>query len=122
MIQLSLGAALALYGGIVMLGAVLLWLYTEISVQRTTYRLEKQHLWRCVFCAYTYLDDEAEGVSQCPRCGSFNSNDDAQARFVPIEREAVQAAESDLDATQPRRNPSRQKHKGGGRRGGRRRR
>ena len=56
MTQISLTHALALYS--VLLGVVIaaIWLYTEFTVHRYRGFLEKQYLWRCVYCGYTYLD------------------------------------------------------------------
>jgi len=84
MIQIALTHALALYSAILGLLITAIWVYTELTVRRHHRFLEKQFLWRCVFCGYTYLDESAEKVSQCPRCASFNSLDDKHARFVPV--------------------------------------
>jgi hypothetical protein len=84
MIEISLTTALMFYScllGVFVLG---IWAYTEISVRRSYYVLEKQFLWRCVFCGYTYLDEDAEKISQCPRCDSFNSAEDRRAKFVRV--------------------------------------
>lgn len=124
MIQISLTAALALYSGILLAGAFAIWLYTEVSAQRTAILLERQHLWRCVFCLYTYLDDEAERMSRCPRCGSFNTLDDDGAKLAPAPapRTVAPPEAEEEDEEEPRRNPSRQKRKGAKRRGPRKRR
>ena len=83
MIQITLTQALALYSTFLALVVVAIWLYTELTVRRYQVFLAKQFLWRCVYCSYTYLDERAERVSQCPRCESFNSLEDKHARFVP---------------------------------------
>lgn len=121
MIEISLTAALALYSGIIVAGALAIWLYTEAATQRSYRVLEKQHLWRCTFCAYTYLDEAAEAFSQCPRCQSINTLEDPQARFVPAR--AQPSIPDELPREVPaRRSPSRQKRPGARRRGPRRRR
>ncbi len=113
--------ALVLYSAGLALVVLGIWVYTEVTTRHTRRALGKQFLWRCVFCGYTYLDEGAEALSQCPRCQSFSSVNDRHARFVkappPI------AAE---DQTQPapaksRRNPSHRKRPGQHRRGPRKR-
>lgn len=84
MIEISLTTALIFYSALLGIFVLGIWAYTEISVRRSYYVLEKQFLWRCVFCGYTYLDEEAERISKCPRCDSFNSAEDRRARFVRV--------------------------------------
>ncbi len=130
MIEISLNAALIFYSSLIGIGAFLFWLYTEVSVQRHYQVLEKQHLWRCAYCAFTYLDEDAELYSKCPRCDSMNSIADHKTKFIPVPKQKLQSAtpwhqnavaeteEGDL----PRRNPSRRKRPQTRRRGPRRRR
>lgn len=121
MIEISLGLAATIYGGIIALGALLLWLYTEVATQRGYQVLEKQHLWRCIYCAYVYLDDSGHSVSSCPRCKSLNDERDRGVRFVRAVRRKV--AEAPAPAMPPsRRNPSHRKRPGARHRGPRRRR
>lgn len=82
MIQISLSSAVILYSAILGLIALSIWIYTEIYVRRTHNVLEKQFLWKCVFCGYVYLDEAAEKLSCCPRCESYNSVEDAHARYI----------------------------------------
>jgi len=113
--------ALVLYSAALALVIVAIWIYTEVTTRRTYRALGKQFLWRCVFCGYTYLDEAAESISQCPRCGSFNSIDDRHARFVKTH---TSAAATPLESGAPskgRRNPSRRKRPQQRRRGPRRR-
>lgn len=119
MIEIQLTTAVVLYAAV--LGALMgsVWLFTEFSVRRTQKTLEKQHLWRCVFCGYTYLDEGAMEVSQCPRCESFNSMTDKHARFVRA-RSRRRREEPEEDAPSTRRNPSHRKRPHQRRRGPRR--
>ncbi|MFP4499441.1 MAG: hypothetical protein ACLFTT_00445 [Candidatus Hydrogenedentota bacterium] len=122
MITITLSQALALYAAVIGIGAIFIYAYTGLTVQRRLVRIERQHLWRCVFCTYTYLDETAEAISKCPRCGSFNSLEDHQAKFVPSGPHAKDMAHpvpSGFEET-PRRNPSKGK-RSGKRRGPRRR-
>jgi len=73
MIELTLTQALALYSVVIGSAFVGIWIFTELGVHRSHRQLEKQCLWRCVFCSYTYLDESAERLSECPRCKSINS-------------------------------------------------
>jgi ribosomal protein L37AE/L43A len=125
MIEIDLTTAVGLYSTILILIIVVIWLYTEVAVRRTQRVLAKQSLWRCVFCGYSYLDESAEEISQCPRCESFNSVGDKHAKAVrsrtqgPLEEEVEAAARGEDDGQ--RRNPSHRKRPHQKRRGGRRR-
>lgn len=123
MIQISLTYALAFYSTVLGILVAAIWIYTELTVRRHHRFLGKQYLWRCVFCGYTYLDESAEQVSQCPRCASYNSVQDKHARFV-VTRTATIEAPHDLTAPaaqEPRRNPSHRKRPHQRRRGPRKR-
>lgn len=125
MIEISLSTALAFYSSVLGIGAFLLWLYTELTVQRTHRVLERQHLWKCVICAYTYLDESAESLSECPRCHSINALHDKHARLIRDPRAKRKASEEALNKgpaadQEGRRNPSRRKRPGARRRGPRR--
>jgi hypothetical protein len=121
MIQISLSMALIVYSIIVLVGAFGIWLYTEVTTRRGYLVLEKQYLWRCVFCSYTYLDADAVKHSECPQCHSINSMDDKQARFVPPAGALEQSGEAEAVQQATRHNPSKGKKKGARRRGPRRR-
>jgi phage FluMu protein Com len=120
MIEISLSTALAIYSALIGFGAAAIWLYTEIRTRHAYHFLEKQHVWRCVFCAYTYLDEEAEMVSQCPRCASFNSIGDKDAKPVLPRTVAEPSAAEEVPVPPPRRNPSHRKRPKAQRRGPRR--
>lgn len=83
MIEIGLTTALIIYSALLGVFGVIIWLYTEITTRRSFFVLERQDLWRCIFCGYTYLDQKAESVSQCPRCQSYNSPSDKHVRYVP---------------------------------------
>jgi len=120
MIQISLTEALALYSAILGLMVLTIWAYTELVTRRSYRVLEKQHLWRCVYCGYVYLDEEAETLSPCPQCESINSSGDKRARYVKTRRTTAskEAATADTDR---RRNSSHRKRPHQRRRGPRRR-
>lgn len=121
MITLSLGQALLLYSSVLLAGAAAIWLYTEFSTRRTQRVLGKQNLWRCYYCAYSYLDEEAESVSACPRCQSFNTREDANLGFAGGPAPVPETAAADAQE-RPRRNPSHGHRPRAGKRGPRRRR
>lgn len=83
MIELQLTQALILYTGLLGLLALCVWVYTELSVRRPQRKLGQQFLWRCVFCGCSYLDEQAERLSQCPRCGNFNTAAESAASPSP---------------------------------------
>ena len=118
MIEIGLTQALTVYSGLLglMIGAI--WLYTELSVRRPQRHLGEQFLWRCTFCGCTYLDESAERISECPRCESLNSAEEATS-WSRTEPPGPVPAES-LEG--PARNTSRRKRHHQRRRGPRRRR
>jgi len=122
MIVIAFTTALALYSVLLLIGAISIWLYTELRARRTLWVLEKQHLWRCVFCGYTYLEEDEQPISQCPRCNSLNSEKDRLARFVHSRHPQTEPIQSAMDEEMPRRNPSRRKNPGARKKGPRRRR
>ncbi len=122
MIEISLTTALALYSGVVLAGALAVWIYTETSVHHAYRVIERQHLWRCTYCAYVYLDESAEKLSRCPRCESINHLGDGGTRYVAPTREQRRALRSKPEKTPGAPRGSKQKRPGRRRRGGRRRR
>ena len=123
MIQISLTSALAFYSAVLGCVVLVIWIYTEIVVRRSYNVLTKQFLWRCVFCGYTYLDEDAADLSQCPRCESYNSARDKHARLVRT-RPSTHRFDEDQLAQEPqasRRNPSHRKSPQKRRRGPRKR-
>lgn len=125
MITIHLTTAIALYSGLLLIGALAVWVYTEMSTQRAYRVLERQSLWRCAYCGFLYLDEGAGAHSECPRCGSINLSAEAQDRAVDRDkarREARSPEPEPEPGESPRRNPSRGKRPGAARRGPRRRR
>ncbi|HNZ48125.1 MAG TPA: hypothetical protein PLZ53_04125 [Candidatus Hydrogenedentes bacterium] len=125
MIQITLGTALLVYGTVIIVGFALLSLLGELRATGVYTVLEKQFMWRCVFCSFLYLDQEAVTISRCPRCGSYNKSKEAQDERVSANREhwAPEPVSGPADPEDlPRRNPSRRKRPGQSRRGPRRRR
>lgn len=116
MIEISLGTAVLIYGIAIAAGIAITWLLVEFSTDRAFTALEKQDLWRCDFCTFTYLDRSGLNMSRCPRCQSFNVKENAPAESPGAALEPIPATDG------PRRNPSRRKRPGGGGRGPRRRR
>ena len=121
MIEISLPAALIIYSVVILAGALGIWIYTELTTRRAYLVLEKQYLWRCVFCSYTYLDTEAVKHSTCPQCHSINSLEDKRARFIPVPKALRESGTAQEPKRETRRNPSRGKRPGARRRGPRRR-
>ena len=57
----------------VLLGVVaLLAIYTEHRTRRFGPTPTKDHIFRCVDCAYVYTDDPDVDRSRCPQCGELN--------------------------------------------------
>ncbi len=117
MIQLQLTHAVVLYAAVVGVLAIAIWIYTELSVTRSRTVLTKQHLWRCTYCGFSYLDDSGVPVTRCPRCENLNGSQEAQDRLVAAGHEPEASDQANVDT---RKNPSRGKQKRGKRRGPRR--
>lgn len=113
MITIELPQALALYSILLGLLAAGIWLYTEIKVRRPQRRLGKQFLWKCTFCGCTYLDEQAEELSQCPRCENFNAAGEAAVFEVGEsgKRKALQPANA-LPRNSSRRKRHHRSHRG----------
>lgn len=121
MIEIELKWALALYAGVVGVLITFIWIYTEITVWRPYRYLGQQFLWHCTFCGFTYLDEDSEAVSQCPRCASYNAATDRNARLAPSSPLARAPDTAVQSAQDSRRNPSRRKRPHQRRRGPRKR-
>ena len=117
MIEIELTTALAIYSGLLALLGVGIWIYTELSVRRPQQYMGKQFLWRCTFCACTYLDESANPISQCPRCFSYNSVAD---KAGPANLPNIPKTEEDFRPSNARASSKRKRR--GGRRGPRKRR
>ena len=117
MIVITLTQALILYTLILGCGFFVLLLYAELKVERTAERLEKQHLWRCVICAYTYLDTPGTESSTCPRCHSVNTLDDKKAKLVPVKSHRKKEAMKEELVKDVETASSHKKRRRGGRRG-----
>lgn len=122
MIPISLTTAFIVYSVALAAIFLVLYLYTEMRVRRSQQTLAQQFLWRCVYCGFTYLDERASAVSECPRCHSFNDEAEVRPRALHS-RSDDQGARLDNELLEEaRRNPSRRKRPHQTRRGPRRRR
>jgi hypothetical protein len=112
MIEISLTSALAIYSGILAAGTFAIWIYTAITVQRGWRVLGKQYLWRCRYCGFSWLDEDAEQYSECPRCGSINSAGDPDAyQGAPLALRLEPERDAARKTAQPRRNPAKKKRR-----------
>jgi DNA-directed RNA polymerase subunit RPC12/RpoP len=121
MIEISLTTAILLYLAALAVLAAAIYVYTLLSAGRVYRSLENQYVWKCYYCAYTYLDAHAEQLSQCPRCGSYNVLGEESMASTRSE-EGGPEKETELSTARPRRNPSHRKHSHRPHRGPRRRR
>lgn len=128
MIEITFSTAILVYGAIILAGVIFLYFISELRARHVYRVLEKQFLWRCSFCSFLYLDEDAATLSLCPRCGSYNTVADGQDRAVGVSRrhlveaEAAEMAREKEEQEPPRRNAARRKRPGQTRRGPRRRR
>lgn len=119
MIELELTTAIVLYSSVLAVIVAAIWLYTELSVRRPQQFLGKQFLWRCTICGLSYLDEEAVSMSKCPRCGSFNTPQEARRSRTET---ALESGTREQAEEGPRRSGSKGKRRGQRHHGGRRRR
>lgn len=94
MIEIQLTTALALYSALLALLGCGIWIYTELSVRRPQLHLGEQFLWRCIFCACTYLDESGNTISQCPRCFSYNTIGDKAGPHTIKEQPKTESREA----------------------------
>ncbi|MFP4171825.1 MAG: hypothetical protein ACLFV4_02835 [Candidatus Hydrogenedentota bacterium] len=121
MIPLPLTTALAVYSLLIALGAMVIWIYTETTSQRYRRDLGRQHLWKCLYCGYTYLDENAERMSNCPRCESINVLDENQPAAAMHPAAHHEPSSQPEQPAETRRNTSKRKRPNQRKRGPRRR-
>ena len=80
MIEITISTAVLLYGAIILTGFLFLYMVSELRARHVYRVLEKQFMWRCAFCGFLYLDEDAVMLSKCPRCESYNTMEDARTR------------------------------------------
>ncbi len=113
MIEISITGAFIIYSFIIALSGIILWGLSEVGTRRIYTAFKNQNVWECKYCAFVYLDTEAEEISQCPRCYSYNVN--------PSISNTIRE-EKEEENIEPRRNPSHKKHPHARHRGPRKRR
>lgn len=118
MIPISLTTAILVYSTLLAAIFMVLYLYTERGARRSVRILAHQFRWRCTYCGFTYLDEAAVSISQCPRCHSIN--DEAEGRPRELRSHEPQATGEPDELSETRRNPSRRKRPTQKRRGPRR--
>ena len=121
MIEIQLKHAVPLYSALLGVVFLAIWIYTEITTRRTYRHFSEQFLWRCTFCGYAYLDEDAEVVSPCPRCGSYNEPGRKRSRALRAASGQTGEKKTSDEDEKSKRNPSRRKRPHQRRRGPRRR-
>lgn len=72
MIKLSINTAVLIY---ILVNVILLlfwWVYVELKKSYNISFAFKGSLWECNICTYLYSSNAREGITTCPRCGSYN--------------------------------------------------
>ncbi|HOK08705.1 MAG TPA: hypothetical protein PLT82_00095 [Candidatus Hydrogenedens sp.] len=114
MIEISITSAVIIYSVIIAFVGVFLWGLSEFGTRKIYTMFKNQNVWKCSYCAFVYLDTDAEEISQCPRCYSYNV-----ASSIEMEVNDESGKEMEIE---PRRNPSHKKRPHAQHRGPRRRR
>jgi len=71
MIRLEFSQAVALYLFFSVIAILALWIVLEYGKRDRKFTSTDEFIWHCSICDYTYIDSRHEGLSQCPRCGSY---------------------------------------------------
>ncbi|MCL5408403.1 MAG: hypothetical protein M1135_00025 [Candidatus Omnitrophica bacterium] len=72
MIKIGYNVAVAIYFFISIL-ILCLWLRIEIQRKKEKNFMKKEfYLWECPLCFFTYINSSGQGITQCPKCKSFN--------------------------------------------------
>jgi hypothetical protein len=75
MIKIEFSLAVALYL-ILTTCFVLLIIIFKNRKEPKQFFSENIFLWQCSICTYVYVDSRHANISQCPRCGSYNSKEE----------------------------------------------
>ena len=77
MFKIDFDFGIALYLGLIIFLIFIFWIKSEKKEGRPSSKYEeKEFIWQCEICAYTYVDSTHASISQCPRCGSYNERKD----------------------------------------------
>jgi len=76
MIELDISTAVALYLLLTVVCLLLLWLFFDREAKPKQYTSEKKSIWQCEACTYTYVDNQHDVISRCPRCQSYNKREE----------------------------------------------
>ena len=71
MMKVDISTALFLYLFVSVVLVFLLWLFIDFGTRQREYSSEEKNLWHCSICDNTYIDSRHEGISKCPKCGSY---------------------------------------------------
>lgn len=72
MIELSPTTAMMVYLCVTLAMLIGIWAYHHYRCRRRKVVLIQQELYVCEYCHFTYLDQVAKPITQCPQCDSFN--------------------------------------------------
>ena len=71
MIELDISTAVAIYLFLTVVGLLLLWLFFDREAKPKHYTSEKESIWQCNICTFSYVDSQHDLISKCPRCGRY---------------------------------------------------
>ncbi len=72
MFRMDVSTAVFLYVMSSLLVVFVLWVFFERTTTLPKFTREEADVWECSICAYTYVDSQHQGISQCPQCKSYN--------------------------------------------------
>ena len=78
MIKIDISTAIAAYLVFSVIVVLVIWMTYEHSWKIKKYSSDKQVIWQCVICFYTYVDSTHQTYSTCPQCGSYNERKGSQ--------------------------------------------
>ncbi len=71
MINLTLSEAIFLYLGAFIVFFLFIWAIYENRIENKKSIEDKEYIWYCNICGFTYIDTLNVSVSKCPRCHSY---------------------------------------------------
>lgn len=72
MIPVDITTAIFLYLMFSLCSIFTVWMWFEKSEHVRPGEREKNEIWNCLICTYTYVDSTHDTISKCPRCHSLN--------------------------------------------------
>lgn len=75
MIEISVSSAVLAFLLITVASVLVVWVISGRENRNSTVQKEtREHVWRCPICTHVYVRTGRGGMSECPQCGSMNTD------------------------------------------------